>query len=87
MGNPNPLPLSGMVVLDLSQILAGPVCGLMLADMGADVIKVEKPHRGDDNRRAGPPFIAGQGAGFIAAHPNNRTSAPNPTDEPGPSGF
>ena len=83
MGNPNPLPLSGMVVLDLSQILAGPVCGMMLADMGADVIKVEKPDGGDDNRRAGPPFIGGQGAGFMAANRNKRSLALNLRDESG----
>jgi len=81
--NPNPLPLSGMVVLDLSQILAGPVCAMMLADMGADVIKVEKPDGGDDNRRAGPPFIGGQGAGFMAANRNKRSLALNLRDESG----
>ena len=83
MGNPNPLPLAGMVVLDLSQILAGPVCGMMLADMGADVIKVEKPDGGDDNRRAGPPFIGGQGAGFMAANRNKRSLALNLREESG----
>ena len=83
MVNPDPLPLSGMVVLDLSQILAGPVCGMMLADMGADVIKVEKPDGGDDNRRAGPPFIGGQGAGFMAANRNKRSLALNLRDESG----
>ena len=72
-----------MVVLDLSQILAGPVCGMMLADMGADVIKVEKPDGGDDNRRAGPPFIGGQGAGFMAANRNKRSLALNLRDESG----
>ena len=83
MGNTNPLPLFGMVVLDLSQILAGPVCGMMLADMGADVIKVEKPDGGDDNRRAGPPFIGEQGAGFMAANRNKRSLALNLRDESG----
>ena len=83
MGNTNPLPVFGLVVLDLSQILAGPVCGMMLADMGADVIKVEKPDGGDDNRRAGPPFIGGQGAGFMAANRNKRSLALNLRDESG----
>ena len=83
MGNPNPLPLAGMVVLDRSQILAGPVCGMRLADRGADVIKVEKPDGGDDNRRAGPPFIGGQGAGFMAANRNKRSLALNLRDESG----
>ena len=65
--------LSGMVVLDLTQILAGPMCTMLLADMGADVIKVEKPRGGDDNRRMGPPFIGGSAAGFMAANRNKRS--------------
>ena len=56
---------------------------LPLADMGADVIKVEKPDGGDDNRRAGPPFIGGQGAGFMAANRNKRSLALNLRDESG----
>ena len=69
------LPLSGMVVLDLSQIMAGPVCTMTLADMGADVIKVEKPQGGDDARRMGPPFIQGWSAGFLAVNRNKRSLA------------
>jgi crotonobetainyl-CoA:carnitine CoA-transferase CaiB-like acyl-CoA transferase len=60
---PGPLPLEGMVVLDLTQIMAGPVCTMLMADMGADVIKVERPRGGDDTRRMGPPFIKGWSAG------------------------
>ena len=52
--SPRSGPLSGMRVIELAHIMAGPVCGLMLADMGADVIKVEKP-TGDDSRRFVPP--------------------------------
>ena len=83
VGNPNHLPLSGMVVRALSQILAGHVCGMMLEDMEADVIKVEKPDGGDDNRRAGTPFIGGQGEGFMAANRNKRSLALNLRDESG----
>ena len=48
--------LDGVVVLDLTRVLAGPLCAQMLADMGAEVIKVEHPGRGDDTRHWGPPF-------------------------------
>ncbi len=73
--NPGSLPLSGVVVLDLSQIMAGPVCTMTLADMGADVIKVEKLNGGDDSRRMGPPFIKGWSAGFLAVNRNKRSLA------------
>ena len=52
-------PLAGIKVLDISRVLAGPWCGQMLADMGADVIKVERPGSGDDTRHWGPPWLAG----------------------------
>ena len=68
-------PLSGMVILDLTQILAGPMCTMVLADMGADIIKVEKPNGGDDNRRMGPPFIKDWSAGFLAVNRNKRSLA------------
>ena len=80
------LPLSGMVVLDLSQIMAGPVCTMTLADMGADVIKVEKP-QGDDARRMGPPFIQGWSAGFLAVNRNKRSLAIDLRSEPGREAF
>ena len=54
------MPLDSLKVIDASQILAGPYCTMLLADMGADVIKVEKPTGGDDTRRMGPPFINGE---------------------------
>ena len=72
---PGPLPLDGMVVLDLTQIMAGPVCTMLLADMGADVIKIERPGSGDDSRRMGPPFIKGWSAGFLALNRNKRSLA------------
>ena len=64
-------PLAGMKVVELAHIMAGPVCGLMLADMGADVIKVEKPS-GDDTRRFLPPDIGGESAAYLMMNRNKR---------------
>ena len=65
--------LDGMKVLDCSQILAGPFCSMLLADMGADVVKIEKPSGGDDTRRFGPPFINSESAAFLAINRNKRS--------------
>ena len=65
-------PLAGMRVLELAHIMAGPVCGLMLADMGADVIKIEKIGGGDDTRRFLPPDIQGESAAFMMVNRNKR---------------
>lgn len=65
-------PLSGMRVIELAHIMAGPACGLLLADMGADVIKVEKTGTGDDSRRFLPPDIAGESAAFMMMNRNKR---------------
>ena len=67
------LPLAGIRVIDFSQILAGPFCTMLLADMGADVIKIEKPNGGDDTRRYGPPFIEGESAAFLTLNRNKRS--------------
>ncbi|MEL6297047.1 MAG: CoA transferase [Pseudomonadota bacterium] len=67
-----PGPLSGMRVLDLSHVMAGPTCGLMLADQGADVIKVEKLGTGDDTRRMLPPDINGEAAAYMMMNRNKR---------------
>src|SRR3970040_640903 len=75
--------LEGMRVLAASQIMAGPFCTLLLADMGADVIKVERPDGGDDTRRMGPPFIAGESAAFLAMNRNKRSLALNLKTEEG----
>ena len=69
-----PTPLDGIRVLDCSQILAGPYCSMLLADMGADVVKIEKPGGGDDTRRMGPPFIEGESAAFLAMNRNKRSA-------------
>ena len=50
-------PLQGLRILDMSRILAGPTCTQMLGDLGADVIKVERPGEGDDTRKWGPPYL------------------------------
>ncbi|MDA0961532.1 MAG: CoA transferase [Proteobacteria bacterium] len=72
-------PLAGMKVIELAHIMAGPVCGMMLADMGADVIKVEKPD-GDDSRRFLPPDIAGESAAYMMLNRNKRGIALNLKD-------
>jgi len=65
--------LEGLRVLDLTRILAGPLCGQMLGDMGADVIKVEPPGAGDDTRTWGPPFVNGESAYFLGINRNKRS--------------
>ena len=65
-------PLTGMRVIDLSHIMAGPLCGMMLADMGADVIKVEKIDGGDDSRRMVPPTVDDESAAFLMMNRNKR---------------
>jgi formyl-CoA transferase len=67
------LPLSGYRILDLSRILAGPFCTMMLGDQGADVIKVERPGTGDDTRTWGPPFAGGESAYYLCCNRNKRS--------------
>ena len=65
--------MSGYRVLDLSRILAGPFCTMMLGDQGADVIKVERPGTGDDTRTWGPPFAGGESAYYLCCNRNKRS--------------
>ncbi|MDP8206858.1 MAG: CaiB/BaiF CoA-transferase family protein [Candidatus Electryonea clarkiae] len=67
------LPLSGIRVLDLSRILAGPHCTMMLGDLGAEVIKVERPGAGDDTRTWGPPFAGGEAAYYLCCNRNKKS--------------
>jgi crotonobetainyl-CoA:carnitine CoA-transferase CaiB-like acyl-CoA transferase len=68
-------PLAGLRVLDLSRVLAGPYCTMLLADLGADVVKVERPGTGDDTREWGPPGIGGEAAYFLAVNRSKRSCA------------
>ncbi len=69
--------LAGLRVLDLTRILAGPLCTMMLGDMGADVIKVEPPGTGDDTRSWGPPFAEGESAYYLGVNRNKRSMTLN----------
>jgi crotonobetainyl-CoA:carnitine CoA-transferase CaiB-like acyl-CoA transferase len=78
-------PLEGVRVLDLSRVLAGPWCGQQLADMGAEVIKIERPGSGDDTRGWGPPWLPGtrESAYFLSANRGKRSVAVNLADPEG----
>ena len=71
--NPANPPLSDIRVIDLTEALAGPICGMILGDLGADVVKVERPGRGDQARGYGPPFVAGESAYFVSLNRNKRS--------------
>jgi len=66
-------PLSGIRVIDLTRILAGPLCTMNLGDMGAEILKIEQPGRGDDTRRWGPPFVGGEAAYYLGINRNKRS--------------
>lgn len=75
--------LEGMRVVDLSQALAGPYCTMLLGDLGADVIKVERPKLGDMSRGWGPPFLDGESAYFLCTNRNKRGMTLNLASEKG----
>ena len=68
-----PRPLNGVTVLDLTRVLAGPYCTMVLGDFGADVIKVEQPGRGDDSRHWKPPEAGGEAAYYLSVNRNKRS--------------
>ena len=70
---PSSKPLSGVRVLDLTRILSGPFCTMKLGDMGAEVIKIEQPGKGDDTRAWGPPFVKGESAYFLSVNRNKKS--------------
>jgi len=76
-------PLDDLFVVDLSRILSGPVCTMLLADMGAEVIKIEPPPLGDDSRQWGPPFIGGISTYFLSINRNKRSVGLNLKTEDG----
>ncbi len=65
-------PLAGLRVLDLSRVLAGPYCAMILGDLGAEVIKVEEPSRGDETRTWGPPYVGGESGYYLGLNRNKR---------------
>ncbi len=72
MPNDSPAPLAGLRVIDASRVLAGPFCGQLLGDLGAEVIKIERPGAGDDTRGWGPPFVGDFSAYFLSCNRNKR---------------
>lgn len=66
------MPLESVRVLDLSRVLAGPYCTMMLGDLGAEVVKVKQPGIGDETRRWGPPWVAGESAYYLSVNRNKQ---------------
>jgi len=76
-------PLDNILIIDLSRVLAGPYCTMMLADLGARVIKVEQPGTGDDTRAWGPPFAGGESAYYLSVNRNKQGITLNLKSEQG----
>ncbi|MBV7482752.1 CoA transferase [Bordetella sp. BOR01] len=66
-------PLEGIRILDLSRVVSGPFCTMLLGDLGAEVIKIEEPRAGDDSRAFGPPFVGGESAYFLSVNRNKQS--------------
>ena len=80
MGAPKEMkdgPLTGVTIVDASRVLSGPYCTMLAADMGARVIKIEHPRRGDDTRAWGPPFVRGESAYYLSINRNKESVALN----------
>ncbi len=76
-------PLDGIRVVDLSRVVAGPYCTMTLGDMGADVVKIEEPGRGDESRAFGPPFLGGESPYYLSVNRNKRSCTVNLKREAG----
>ncbi|MFL5893814.1 MAG: CaiB/BaiF CoA transferase family protein, partial [Thermoleophilaceae bacterium] len=81
MTSPSQAPLKGLRVVDLSRVLAGPYCTMVLADLGADVVKVERPGEGDETRGWGPPYAGGESAYYLSINRSKRSCALDLKDE------
>jgi crotonobetainyl-CoA:carnitine CoA-transferase CaiB-like acyl-CoA transferase len=79
--------LEGIRIIDLTEYLAGPYCSMILADLGAEVVKVEQPGRGDGSRQWGPPFLGGESAYYLSVNRNKRSLALNLKSDKGRSIF
>jgi crotonobetainyl-CoA:carnitine CoA-transferase CaiB-like acyl-CoA transferase len=76
-------PLRGIRLIDLSRIVVGPYCTMVLGDLGAEVIKIEQPGLGDDTRKWGPPFAGGESAYFFSLNRNKKSVTLNLKSQPG----
>ncbi len=75
--------LEGITIIDFTQALAGPYCTMLLGDLGADVIKIERPGVGDQSRGWGPPFLEAESAYFLSCNRNKRSLTLNVASDEG----